>query len=96
MAEVIVATLKIKEGAADEFVAVAKRLAEAVRANEPGNLHYELLKTDSATSWVFLERYKDEAAIEAHRKSDHFRTIGREMGAFMDGKPELLRLKTTD
>ena len=93
---VVLATLKIKAGTSAEFVAVAKRMAEAVKANEPGNHGYELLKTDSDTSWVFLERYQDEAAVEAHRKSDHFRTIGKEMGQYMDGKPELLRLSTLD
>ena len=93
---VVVATLKIKPGTADAFVAVAKRMAEAVKTNEPGNHGYELLKTDSDTSWVFLERYQDEAAVEAHRKSDHFRAIGKEMGQYMDGKPDLLRLSTLE
>ena len=36
---------------------------------------------------------RDEAAVEAHRNSDHFKTLGRAMGPFMDGRPELLRLQ---
>jgi quinol monooxygenase YgiN len=39
-----------------------------------------------------MERYKDEEAVKAHRASDHFRTLGREMGAFMDGPPAVLRM----
>jgi quinol monooxygenase YgiN len=39
-----------------------------------------------------MERYKDEDAVKAHRGSDHFRSLGKEMGAFMDGPPEILRL----
>jgi quinol monooxygenase YgiN len=40
-----------------------------------------------------MERYKDEDAMKAHRGMEHFKTIGREMGAFMDGPPSVLRMK---
>jgi quinol monooxygenase YgiN len=30
--------------------------------------------------------------MKAHRASEHFRTIGKEMGAFMDGPPSVLRM----
>jgi len=33
-----------------------------------------------------------EAAVEAHRQTDYFKSIGRKMGEFMAGRPELLRL----
>ena len=42
--------------------------------------------------YVFHEQYKDGDAMAAHGKSDHFRTFGREMGAFMDGRPDLEQL----
>ena len=42
---------------------------------------------------MFLERYADQAAVEAHRASDYFKTLGRAMGAFMDGKPVVQRFK---
>ena len=42
--------------------------------------------------YVVLEQYKDGDAMTAHGKSDHFRTFGREMGAFMDGRPDLEQL----
>ena len=38
------------------------------------------------------EQYKDQAATEFHRKQDHFRTLGRAMGEFMDGPVEIMRL----
>lgn len=87
---VVLARLKIKEGTAQPFIEVAKKLAEASR-NEPGMRGYELLR-ESDHAFSFLERYVDEAAIEAHRKTDHFRMLGREMGAFLHGKPEVIRL----
>ena len=88
----VVAKIKVKEGQQSAFEAVATKLAAAVNANEPGCLLYTLNKGDDPTTYVFLERYKDEDAVKAHRASDHFRSLGREMGAFMDGPPDVLRL----
>ncbi len=88
-----IATLTSKEGALDDLLAVAKELQAAVAANEPDCLSYEAFKGEEENTIVFIERYKDEAATETHRNSDHFKTIGARMGPFMAGRPELLRLR---
>jgi quinol monooxygenase YgiN len=88
----VIATLKVKDGQQADFETTAMRLVAAVRANEPGCLTYALHRTDDPLTYVFLERYQDQDAIEAHRKTDHFRQIGREMGAFMDGPPQVQRM----
>lgn len=92
MIQSIVATIKVKDGKAAEFEVVARKLAAAVNANEPGCLLYTLNKGDDAHTYVFMERYANEDAIKAHRGTDHFRSLGREMGAFMDGAPTVLRM----
>lgn len=89
----LIATLKIKEGKGAEFVEVANQLVEKVRATEEGCLHYDLYKQDD-TTYVFLERYADEAALDIHRNTDHYKTIGGQMGAFMAGKPDVKILQS--
>lgn len=84
----IVATLKIKEDSGAEFEAVASQLVEKVNANEDGVVYYDLYK-ENETTYVFLERYKDKEAQEAHGKTDYFRALGAEMGPFMAGAPEI-------
>lgn len=88
----VVATIKVKPGMESQFENVAKQLVEKVNANEPGCKLYQLHKGDAPSTYVFLERYVDEEATKAHRASDHFRSLGKEMGAFMDGAPQILRL----
>ena len=92
----VVAKIKVKEGTQQQFEEVAKKLVAAVRANEPGCKLYALHRSDDPLVYVFLEQYQDQAAVEAHRASDHYKTHGREMGQFMDGKPEIQRLTTVD
>lgn len=88
----VVATIKVKAGMEQEFETVAKRLVEKVNASEVGCKLYTLCRGEAPLTYVFLERYVDEAATKAHRASDHFKDLGRQMGAFMDGPPQVMRL----
>ena len=92
----VVATIKVKPGMEKEFEAVAKELVAKVNANEPGCKLYALHTTDTPHTYVFMERYVDQAAVDAHRATDHFRTLGRKMGEFMDGRADVLRLKEVE
>ena len=85
----IIATIRVKPGMGAQFEPVAKELVAMVNANEPGCLLYVLLRGDEPDSYVMMERYADEAAIELHRKTDYFKEIGKRMGAFMAGPPEV-------
>jgi quinol monooxygenase YgiN len=88
----IVATIKVKPGAGKDFEAIAKELVGNVRANEPGCKLYALHRAEAADTYVFMERYTDQAAVDAHRQTEYFKTLGRKMGEYMDGRPEILRL----
>ena len=88
----VVATLKVKEGMSAEFEAAAKKLVEAVRANEPDCLLYALHRTDDPHTYVFMERYADDAALANHRGTSHFKELGGAMGPFMAGRPEVMRM----
>lgn len=85
----VIATLRVKEGQEQEFEALASEMMKAVNENEEGCLYYQAHRTDDPQSYIFIERYKDEAAAEAHRGSDHYRSIGARMGAHMAGRPEI-------
>ena len=84
----VVATLKIKEGKGAEFEAVANQLVEKVNANEEGVIYYDLYKQDD-TTYLFLEKYKDQAALDIHRKTNYYKSLGAQLGAFMAGAPDI-------
>ncbi len=91
----IVATITIKDGENAGFEAAAKKLVAAVRANEPDCSLYALHKKDENT-YVFMERYADWDAVEHHRGTEHFKTLGRAMGPFMAGAPDVLRMEEVE
>ena len=67
----IIATLTIKPGSLDEVLSLAIPCIEGTR-REAGCISYDLHRslTDENTL-VFVERWKDEAAIEAHFAEPH-------------------------
>jgi len=89
----IVAKLTIKEGSQKDFEELMRGLAKEVRANEPGNIIYDLmLKAGSTTEYYVMEQYKDAESMTAHGASAHFRAASPKMGPMLDGRPEIIRM----
>ena len=63
--------------------------AQAVRSDEPGNKLYALHKTADVNVYVMLERYDDQAALDAHRAAPHFKELGRKLGDYLAGRPDV-------
>jgi quinol monooxygenase YgiN len=86
----IVATIRVQDGKGPDFEAVFAELAAKVRANEPGNLLYQLTRSRTeANTYKVLEMYKDDEAVTAHRGMAYFRELGAKMGPSMAGRPEV-------
>jgi quinol monooxygenase YgiN len=88
----IIATLRVQPGKEEAFEGVFSELAAAVNADEAGNSYYKLFRTEAAGVYKVLECYDDEAAVEAHRASEHFRTLGAKLGPCLAGAPEIEKL----
>ena len=90
MAIGVIATLKVQGGKGQEFEKVFGELAGQVRANEPGNKLYQVFKSrKDADTYIVMEIYADQAALEAHGKSDHFRAAGPKIAPTMGGRPDV-------
>lgn len=84
----IVATLKIQEGKNAGFESFFTDLSNQVSANEPGNVMYKLFKhKKDPQTYIIMEQYQDDDAVNAHRNSDHFKAAGAKFGEFLAGKP---------
>ncbi|WP_164523688.1 putative quinol monooxygenase [Sphingomonas sp. S-NIH.Pt15_0812] len=72
----VIAFVAVKPGQEDGFVAAARPCIEASRA-EPGVLYYDLWReVDGEQRFVFNELYVDDAAVQAHMASAHFKAFG--------------------
>src|SRR5437879_4465497 len=54
---------------------------------------YALHPGEAPLAYAFMERYADQAAVDAHRGTEYFKALGRKMGEYMDGRAEVVRLR---
>ncbi len=86
----VVAKLTVVGGKEKEFEAAAKALAQQVNAREEGCLQYELFKSKSEPGvYVFMEKYADKAALDAHGKSDYFLAAQPTLGGCLAAVPDI-------
>ena len=86
----VIATLRVKDGKTQEFESLFGQLATQVRANESGNVAYQLCRSRTeADTYKVLELYRDEEALEAHRASAHFQAAGPGLGSVLSGRPDV-------
>lgn len=92
----IVAFVSVKPGAEDQFIAAAKTCVAASRA-EPGVLHYELWREQQGERrFVFNELYADQAAVDAHMGSDHFKALGMAARDIATARPTIIPCDAID
>ena len=86
----VIATLKVAEGKNAEFEAIFTDLAKQVRANEPGNVAYQLTKSRTEPNvYKVLELYKDQDALTHHGGAEHFKAAGAKLAGVLAGRPEI-------
>ena len=93
---VLLAKSRLLEGKQQEFLSIAEKLVKATR-EESGCVHYDLVQ-DAADekTFYFVEKYCDEAAVEAHKTSVHFQTYVPLMNVLREGPSEVTKCMTVD
>lgn len=86
----VVALVTVKPGADEAFMAAADPCVAASRA-EPGVLHYDLWReAEGERRFVFNELYVDDAAVQAHMASDHFKAFGAAARDLAAARPTII------
>ena len=83
--KLIGAKLTIKVEKVEEFIAAAKTIMAASRA-EPGCISYTLYQDPyERTVFFFFEEWKDQDAIDFHFAAPHFKAFGEKMKGLAAG-----------
>jgi quinol monooxygenase YgiN len=73
---VLAVTYVAKAGRGDDVAAGLRRMAAMVKAHEPGCVLYEASRSrENADQFLLYEVYQDQAALDAHRETPHFKEI---------------------
>jgi quinol monooxygenase YgiN len=89
----IVAKLKVKPDKVKEFTEAAKEIIEKSN-KEAGCKSYQLYQDPYDNSrFVFVEEYKNQAAVDAHFASDYFKAFGPKIGDLV-AEPARIKIVT--
>ncbi|MYN10612.1 putative quinol monooxygenase [Pseudoduganella aquatica] len=91
----VAARWQVKEGAFSEVLAIVAEL-RPLSLGEPGCLGYEVYQgVDAPNSLLLFERYRDEAALDAHKQSSHYQglVVGRILPLLEDRRVEFFSAK---
>lgn len=89
----IIAKLKVKPEKVKAFTEAAKEMIEKSNKEE-GCKSYQLYQDPyNNTSFVFVEEYKNQAAVDAHFASDYFKAFGPKIGDLV-AEPSKIKIVT--
>jgi quinol monooxygenase YgiN len=89
--KMIIARVYIKPGSEDKFILAAKTIIENSNKEE-GCLSYMLYQDPyDKTNFVFVEKWKNQAAIDYHFSTEHFKDFGTRT-ADMTAKPAEIKI----
>ncbi len=72
--------LVVDEGQEATFLELFRTLKSEMARHEPGNVYYDLYQSrKAARTYVVTERYRDEAAFQAHQSSAYGRPLFQQM-----------------
>ncbi|MCD7971268.1 MAG: antibiotic biosynthesis monooxygenase [Candidatus Azobacteroides sp.] len=91
--KIITAKKHIKPEKVDDYIQATKELIEKSRAEE-GNISYTLYQhPEDKTVFIFFEEWKNQAAIDYHFSTEHFKEFGTRGDEF-DAAPGELTIYT--
>jgi (4S)-4-hydroxy-5-phosphonooxypentane-2,3-dione isomerase len=82
-------TVQIKPEYVAPYLEAVRHDAEHSEKDEPGCLRFDVVQDqDDPNRFYYYEVYKNEAALEAHRQSPHFKLYAEKVQAWLAAPPE--------
>jgi (4S)-4-hydroxy-5-phosphonooxypentane-2,3-dione isomerase len=82
-------TVQVKPEHVSEFLDAVRYDAEHSEKDEPGCLRFDVSQDrDDPNRFYYYEIYRDEAALEAHRQTHHFKLYSEKTRSWLAALPE--------
>jgi autoinducer 2-degrading protein len=82
-------TVQVKQEHVAQFLEQVRYDAEHSEKDEPGCLRFDVIQDrDDPNRFYYYEVYRDEAALEAHRQTAHFKRYSEAVQPWLAKPPE--------
>lgn len=87
----VIAKLLLKEAASVDFFKQCSEDLLVQSSAEEGNISYDLYQnTRQSSSFLFLEFYRDQEALDKHFSSEHLGTFLTKVTSLLKNEPEVV------
>ncbi|MBI5973157.1 quinol monooxygenase YgiN [Staphylococcus caledonicus] len=86
---IINAKLKVNEDHREDYLELMKGLVDNARQEEGNTFYSHYEDVSERNTFVVVENYKDQEAVEAHNHSEHFKVFSENIGKYITEKPEI-------
>ncbi|MCE5090251.1 antibiotic biosynthesis monooxygenase [Staphylococcus devriesei] len=86
---IINAKLKVNEAYREEYLELMKGLVDNARQEEGNTFYSHYEDVSERNTFVVVENYKDQEAVEAHNHSEHFKVFSENIGKYITEQPEI-------
>jgi quinol monooxygenase YgiN len=92
---VLIGKVSIQPTKLEQFLSEVNKAIEASR-KEAGISRYELVQpVGEPNTFMFIEEFTDEAALESHSKTEHLKRWRAMLGTMLAGPPEIKKYNVT-
>ncbi len=86
----LIARLEVKPTMLEAFEKAFIVYQQKVRSREPGNLLFQLNRSRTEVGvYVVMEQYADDAALQLHRESAHYKEIPQIFAGCLESPPDI-------
>ena len=89
---VMLVTQRVNAGMEEAFEAIARQLTLNTLSQDKGCLRYEWFRADAPQTYILIERWTDQAAVQAHLRADHISALMPKIAECVPDKSSLVRL----
>jgi len=79
----VVVTLRVHAGKEGEAETLLREMEASTLANDEGCLRYEWYRAQTPQTFILLERWTSNAAVQAHLKAPHMAAIFQKIGPLL-------------
>ena len=87
-----VVTQRVNVGMEEAFEAIARQLTLNTLSQDEGCLRYEWFRADAPQTYILIERWTDQVAVQAHLKADHMAKLMPKMAECVPERFSVVRL----
>jgi quinol monooxygenase YgiN len=88
----VVVTQRVNAGMEEAFEAIAREITSSTLSRDKGCLRYEWYRADAPQTYILIERWTDQAGVQAHLNADHFAALMPKMRDCVPEKFSAMRL----